>query len=239
MKTKRKSTPRTRLGAYLSAGVGLGTIAGSADAAIVNIDISNIGGPNGGVTSGEYGSISDFTSLGTTLYLHAGESGNHGITIYSGWNKLNESRNPGGIAVSTYAPYASPRKFVAGESIGPTSTDVVGFPPDNCYSLFKYTDYNNDNAYPYVTNETFSSTPASFLGFQNSAGDYGWLQVAWNGTDTFEILGGAFNDTPGEAIAAGALAGSDLTAVPEPASVLSTMGLLASGLLLRRRKLAA
>jgi hypothetical protein len=44
-----------------------------------------------------------------------------------------------------------------------------------------------------------------------------------------------FNDTPGASIAAG----DGLTAVPEPASVLSTMGLLASGLMLRRRKLAA
>lgn len=232
MKTKRKSTPSTRLGAYLSAGVGLGTIAGSADATIVNIDISkdgyNIGGPNGGVTSGEYGSISDFTSLGTTLYLHAGESGNHGITIFCGVS------NPGGSAISTFDTDASPHKFSAGELIGSTSAGVVGFSPDNCYSLFKYTYYNNNNTYPYVTNETFSSTPASFIGFQNRAGDYGWLQVAWNGTDTFEIIAGAFNDTPGEAIAAG-----QLSAIPEPASVLSTMGLLASGLMLRRRKQAA
>jgi hypothetical protein len=41
MKTKRHNNTNTRLGAYLSAGVGLGTLAGSADAAIVTIDLHN------------------------------------------------------------------------------------------------------------------------------------------------------------------------------------------------------
>ena len=60
--------------------------------------------------------------------------------------------------------------------------------------------------------------------------------MTWNGTDTFEIISGAFEDQAGVAINAG---DTGVSAIPEPMSMLSTMGMLASGLLIRRRKLAA
>jgi hypothetical protein len=62
---------------------------------------------------------------------------------------------------------------------------------------------------------------------------YGWLEVRWTGsTNQFQILAGAYEDQVGVPILTP-------TAIPEPASALSTMGMLASGLLIRRRKLAA
>jgi hypothetical protein len=61
--------------------------------------------------------------------------------------------------------------------------------------------------------------------------------VTWDSsTDTFEILSGAYEDQVGVAINAG---DTGVSAIPEPVSMLSTMGMLASGLLIRRRKLAA
>jgi len=226
MKTKRKSTPSTRLGAYLTAGVGLGTIAGSADAAIVNIDISaagyNIGGANGGLVHQSI-AVENFTSIGTSLQLYNYRSesnvwGDIGLAI---------SATDGGIAVSSSFIYNSPHMFSAGDLIGPVSmAGVAEFSQLPWMSRFSTGDYKTD--------EVFSKDPKSFIGFENNAGDFGWLQVTWNGSDTFEILGGAYNDTAGVAIKAG-----ELTAVPEPTSVLSTMGLLASGLMLRRRKQAA
>ena len=53
--------------------------------------------------------------------------------------------------------------------------------------------------------------------------------MTWDGDDTFEILGGAYDDS-GAQIAAG----QTVAAVPEPASVLGTLGLLAGGMFVRR-----
>lgn len=95
----------------------------------------------------------------------------------------------------------------------------------NVNSLFLY---DGDNTSP-----NFGSD--SFMGFRSSNGHYGWLEVTWDyTTGDFEILGGAFEDVAGVGIEAGAVA-----AVPEPASVLGTLGLLSAGAFVRRRKVAA
>ena len=74
------------------------------------------------------------------------------------------------------------------------------------------------------------------MGFKTAHGQYGWLEVTWDrGKDEFEIISGAYESEVGVAI----LAGQGASAIPEPASVLSTMGMLASGLLIRRRKQVA
>ncbi len=175
-----------------------------------------------------------FTSSETNLILwseHTVYGDVRSINIYNTngrYNEVTHSCNPGGVAVSSFY-YASPHKFLAGDLIGPGPlAGVAGFSADSGISAFAVMGS--------ATTDDFSTTPKSFIGFENALGDYGWLLVTWDApSKTFEIIAGAYNDTPGEAI----VAGDGLTAVPEPTSVLSTMGLLASGLLLRRRKQAA
>jgi hypothetical protein len=206
MKTKRKSTPSTRLGAYLTAGVGIGCLASNSNAAIQIIDISAFSGPNGGVSSSDY-----------QAFNFAGVA--YGLEIYNGYESLWGLDGDNGVSFAVNTDdFAQIRKFSSGETIG---------------SAALFDDYIDYTAFKRRSKEAPDFGPNSFVGFEAN-GKYGWLEVTWNGsTDTFNIIAAAYQDS-GASIAAG-----DLTAVPEPTSVLSTMGLLASGLMLRRRKLAA
>jgi hypothetical protein len=103
------------------------------------------------------------------------------------------------------------------------------YEPYTCEGVFFPGCWEGGSAY---TSPNFGA--GSFLGFC-SGGQYGWLEVTWNSsTQVFEILGGAFEAVAGVGIEAGAVA-----VVPEPASVLGTIGLLAGGAFVRRRKMAA
>ena len=96
------------------------------------------------------------------------------------------------------------------------------------YTAFRYIYGRNDYKAPvFGTN--------SFMGFRFSTNEnvdvyYGWLEVTWNGTDTFQILAAAYEDTPNTAIAAGSTGGG---AVPEPASS-AIVALLMGGTALRQ-----
>ena len=211
MKTKRKSTPSTRLGAYLTAGVGIGCLASNSNAAIHIIDISAFAGPNGGVGSGDYSTF-DFAGVTNGLQIYNGD--------YSQWGL--DGDNGVSFAVNR-AGNAQIRNFSSGATIG---------------SAAQFDDYDAYTVFKRRSTEAPDFGPNSFVGFKAND-NYGWLEVTWNGSiDTFNIIAAAYQDS-GASIAAGDTGGGDLTAVPEPASVLSTMGLLASGLMLRRRKLAA
>ena len=60
---------------------------------------------------------------------------------------------------------------------------------------------------------------------------YGWLEVTWEtSTRTFEILSGAVNTTLNQGLTAG-----DVSAIPEPSAALGTLGVLAAGMMIRRR----
>ncbi|TAG09648.1 MAG: PEP-CTERM sorting domain-containing protein [Verrucomicrobia bacterium] len=74
--------------------------------------------------------------------------------------------------------------------------------------------------------------PGSYVGFKTfpEAGGvrYGWFEVTWNSTtNEFQVLSGAFEDSPGVGIAAGV--------IPEPSSALLLAG-TALGILMRRRR---
>ena len=207
---KSTCTKAGRLGTYLTITVGAGTLAGTADAAIVNLDIGpsglDIGGVNGGVVGGVKKTISPFPGGGKlNLYHDVGYKG------LGGDNNLRFAYN---------GSWASPRKFAANAVID-NSADWTG---SYKYTVFQYGAY-----------ESPDFGPNSFMGFETANGNYGWLEVTWDSaTYNFEILSGAYEDLPGVAIQAGAMA-----AVPEPASVLGTIGLLAGGAFVRRRKVAA
>ena len=72
------------------------------------------------------------------------------------------------------------------------------------------------------------------MGFRSANGYYGYLEVTWeSATNTFEVLSGAYEDQVGVGILAGA------AAVPEPSTAMLSLGALAAGACIRRRKQAA
>ena len=127
-----------------------------------------------------------------------------------------------GLYFASTGPVASPQNFSTGADIDSAATFKSGL------QGVAFGEYG-------VESPNFG--PDSFMGFRTSQGNYGWLEVTWdNVSENFEILAGAYEDQVGAGIAAG---DTGISAIPEPASVLGTMGLLASGLLLRTRRKAA
>jgi hypothetical protein len=195
-----------RLGAYLAAGLGASTIATSnVEAAIVVIDIGptgfNIGGINGGLTSG--------TRISRTSFpLNGGGS----IQLFNNYNGYTGMDGNDGLVFAINGGYASPRKFALNASIDSSAT-FSGL-SDN--SVFKYGD-----------NISTSFNSGSYMGFKTapSTNMYGWLEVTWSSKSSqFQILSGAYENTPGVAI----LAGDTGAAVPEP-STWALSALLAGG----------
>ena len=212
MKTKR-ITQSNRLGAYLTATVGTSLLAAvQSNAAIVTIDI----GPGGLDIAGINGNAS---SGGFDKVFDFPLAGGGTLAVVNGYTEAFGITAGDGLDFAT-AGFFDPTNFSRGLSIGPLAT----FRNNPTYPVFS--GYGNRGG------DDFG--PDSFMGFKTAQGNYGWLEVTWTGsTNQFAILAGAYEDQPDTAILAGA------TAVPEPASALSTMAMLASGLLIRRRKRVA
>ena len=209
----RKSAAKQsiRLGAYLAAGLGASTVATpSSDAAIVNINIGptgfNIGGINGGVTSGSSKSINSFplASSGSLLvYNNPGDkiglAGSLGIKF----------------GVAPLGGNAVPRKFTLNATIN-SAAIPADFGADA--SVFRYVGY-----YGTIYNSP-NFGPGSYMGFRTSANNYGWLEVTWtNASSQFQILSGAYESVANVAILAGATA-----PIPEPGTWVA-MAVFAGG----------
>jgi hypothetical protein len=101
---------------------------------------------------------------------------------------------------------------------------------------------NNGSSYVYGAESLFSYVdvvspdfgPGSYMGFQTSQGNYGWLEVTWDSASAdFEIFSGAYESTPNVAIRAGAGA-----AIPEPGTWAAAALLAGGAAFMRWRKRA-
>jgi len=102
---------------------------------------------------------------------------------------------------------------------------------------------NPASPYPFAGVLVIGGTPqadfvgdvSGYIGFVTEFGNKGWLKVAFNSTNGLFSYDGGAVATAGEELTAG----QTVAAVPEPASVLGTLGLLSAGMFVRRRRLAA
>ena len=209
---KTQSNPPQRLTAYLSIGLGAGVLGTPsvmlADNPIVTVPSQDISDLNN-VTDGGSG---DFSSGfgGGTLYLNNNSSG-IGFQVFA----------PDGVMAIAFKGVnnTSPYNFSYGQTIG--SSGPEGWSPGG----------SHETEFQYYGNVSPAFGPGSYLGFRNTAGDYGWLEVTWDPTTkAMNFIAGAYNTDAGVSIGAGE--------VPEPGTLaLLTTG--AAGLLALRRRRAA
>jgi len=226
------SATAARLGGYLTVSLGAGVLGtAQADAEIVAIDIGptgfNIGGPNAGVTTGNFESRYPFPfSYAGYLYLNnkqafvingvavefIGLYGNFGLA-FAGTGQANTT------------------KFTASAAIDGTSTfDASTY---GSSGLFSY----KPSGHPASVSPDFG--PGSYVGFRTSQGNYGWLEVTWSSSsEQFQIYSGAYESVAGVGIKAG---DTGAAAVPEidPNSFGSALSLVMGSLAVlehRRRK---
>lgn len=211
-----KKSP-SRLGIYLATAVGSCGLSTSADAAIVNIDLTNvqgnnITGPNGGITAGSNLTISDWLGAGSgQIEIYNDDGAYNGIASSSAFLEM--------AVIGT--DYTSPRNFGSGSIIDSSATWTSA----SERMLFEYPGYvsayfgaNSFLGFRFGTDFRFNTSPAN----------YGWIEVTWDGTN-FEIISAAYESTPDTSILAGA------TAVPEP-STLAALVLGGTALVARRRR---
>jgi hypothetical protein len=125
--------------------------------------------------------------------------------------------------------YASPRQFTSGQTIDSSALWT--------YSAVENSEFKTTT---YPMSPDFG--PNTYMGFRSGGGaagyNYGYLEVTWaSATQTFTILGGAYESDYNVGITASAIS----AAVPEPGQVAASL-LLLSGIggyiFLKRRKAA-
>jgi hypothetical protein len=220
---KSRATSKAALGRYLAAGLGAtGLATVESEAAIVNRDITNIGGQNlsginGGVPANSFKIVSNFLGLTGRDFLVGNSYGSYDEFGFIGFS-LN------GVRFASAGTLVTPVNFPENSTVGPSATwaPLGG-------ALFA-TSYTGGGFAP-----SFPLTPSSHIGFRVAAngtgptfGDatefnYGYFRVTWEGTNDanaqFQILSGAYESTVNTPIP-----------VPEPAGVaLAGIGALALG----------
>jgi hypothetical protein len=216
MKTLSKSgglsARRARLGTYLATGVGAIGIGTSSEAAVVSIDLSGLTGDNLGIGNGGQSYWSDFPDgPGSNLFGFNNYAG-----TFTGMRIGDFGPNSNiGIAVTENSNFGEPVRFGAGATIG--ASMLPGQPDQQLFRNF------------FRTVADFG--PNSFVGFKDGSGRFGYLEVLWTAsTDTFKLISGAYESTPGVAIQTPGGSGG---AVPEPASG-AVVALLMGGTALRQ-----
>ncbi len=203
MKNKRK-TNTDRLGAYLTAAVGIGTLAGTANAATV-VTLYGPGAQNPSTSPATPLGINIGKSIPPLNIFDADLSGSiSSIFAKSGSAYFTQGSDlVASLAGLKGTYYSFKGGFQGGAQAGPLNYANISF-------------NGNDGVYEAVAQFFFTGTGAGYLMALARSDDYSALSIS-----------------------AGKAAIDGASAIPEPASVMSTMGLLASGLLIRRRKQAA
>jgi len=198
-----------RLNAYLAVGLGGSCLASPAAGGVVSIDVTGLAGPNAGVANGSQITLNPWPIQGGALQIN---NNYFNMTGFLGREYLY-------IGLDAVTP-VNPAILSLGQSVQSTPQNWSNGATS---SLFRY---GNDTANPFG--------PGSYIGFEFSTDggttfNYGWIEVTWNGTDTFTILSAAYESTPGVDI----LAGAGPAPVPEPASS-AVVALLMGGAALRK-----
>jgi len=188
-----------------------------ADAGVVVVDLASpvdIRGPNAGLAVGDRHSISDYPFTGVRMQITNNRSGAWGLDGDSGLR----------FAINDSAAHANPTNFSAGMRIDSNAI----FSASDSRTRFR----DDVGGVDYVS---AAFGPGSYMGMRFvEAGFtyYGWIEITWNGVDTFEILRAAYDSTPNTPIEAGSLT----SIVPEPSMLVigSLMGVC--GILARKRK---
>jgi len=203
---KKMSSRRAAAAAVVSLGAGiLGTQ--SAEAAVVTIDLTNVGGQN---FTGQNAGLTDGNSKATTISfggarkLYFGCYLNSTMTSLTGPFLSNNFTDYGGFANG--GSYCTPVIYADGAA--------VGGPASNFYYAYRAVAFN----LPYRS--AIAPTFDGYLGFLSSGdggnpGVYGWIKATWDGTN-FQFYSAAYESTPGVAIRAGDTGAS---AVPEPTTM--------------------
>ena len=206
-----------QLASYLTAGLGAGCLAVTADAAIVTF--SNSGSfIEGTVDDGDQAAINltlpDTSQLAIDPFVPA----NYLELRLSNGGKFTGT----GYFTSYYFSYPNVSLLGLGDAIFANSSVS-----------------ESANQASLVANGTpqadFTGDVSGYIGFVTEFGNKGWLKVAFNSTTGLFSYDGGAVATAGEELTAG----QTVAAVPEPASVLGTLGLLSAGMFVRRRRLAA
>jgi hypothetical protein len=202
---------------------GLFSPTGTAQAAIVNIDVSAFNGINGGIAAGTFADFTIITGVNLRIYNNytnfqsntftgLGNAGSRGtLEIANGAVEGNIQSRP-----FAYNPGQSIKS-----TIGPQGfTDGVG---SIIISSFSQTIVNNASWYSTGTFTSPDFTSSNYLGFKTQAGNYGWLNTTWTAsTGQFQVLGGAYESVVGADIF------TPSAPVPEPGT-WAAAALLASG----------
>jgi len=163
-------------------------------AGVIAIDLTGKTGDNAGSAPNWYLDLGPLTP-GTTNSLYAFSN----LSDFPGSVTGLSLQSGGGIAATGFGSFDTPVKFNAGEVIGSSSFFVDSYSP---------TVFRN----PFRTVGDFGAN--SFLGFKDSLGRYGYIEVTWDSsTDKFRMISAAYESVAGVGIQ------TPGGAVPEPTSM--------------------
>jgi hypothetical protein len=204
---------------------GLFSLAGTAQAALISIDVSAFNGINGGIAAGTFANFTIIPGVSLRIYNNYtnGASntftglGNNGT---SGTLEIVNGANPGTGDIQSRPFVYNPGQSIK-NAIGATGlSDGVG---TIIISSFSQTIVNNANWYSKGSFTSPDFTSSNYLGFKTQAGNYGWLNTTWTAsTGQFQVLSGAYESVVGADIF------TPSAAVPEPGT-WAAAALLAGG----------
>jgi len=172
---------------------------------------------------------------------------NFGSQALQGYGPLNTSRSFASVTRNRYAQFVAPRASSLQVQSSPVSSLFIKFLPDG-YAVGPSANFGFSNgAFGHLNGTTFRASPggvptlvpASLYGvFPNGttsgkvgfrfSGDgaaanlhYGWANLSFGPNNRITVNGWAYDNTPNQPIAVGA--------VPEPAAAALTMGALVAG----------